>query len=68
MILNLSPYWSNPITGGGPNRVSNLNKIISKKYEIFQFSIRPTISMKGKSLMKKGNKIVRINQNYMEYQ
>lgn len=66
MILDLCPYWVYPITGGGPSRVYNLNKSISNKIPLCQYSFRPTIVMKNMGLdIFHSNKQV-LSSNYEE--
>ncbi|MBC7333496.1 MAG: glycosyltransferase family 4 protein [Actinobacteria bacterium] len=67
MILNLCPYWVYPPTGGGPLRVYNLNKYISDKIPINQFSFRPTYIMKKRGMNILSSNVVKIKESYTEY-
>lgn len=72
MILNLSPYWTYPPTGGGPIRIYNLNKNLSNKgYFIAQISFRPPYIMKNKCGIKNiiySKREITLSPNYIEYQ
>jgi len=63
-IIDLSPYWVCPPNGGGPIRIYNLNKEISKEFEVVQVSFRARMTSE-KNL--RGNTL-KINDNYSEYQ
>lgn len=71
MITDWYLFWTYPPTGGGPLRVYNINKNLSKIWPILQISLRPTykilkeLSFKG---LLKSDRIVKINSNYIEYQ
>lgn len=64
-ILQLSPYWVCPPNGGGPIRIYNLNKEISKEYEILQVSFRARMASERNFFR---GKVLKINENYYEYQ
>jgi len=72
MILNLSPYWTYPPTGGGPIRIYNLNKNISNRgYFVAQISFRPPYVMKNKYGIKNliySKRKIALSPNYIEYQ
>jgi glycosyltransferase involved in cell wall biosynthesis len=64
-ILELSPYWVCPPNGGGPIRIYNLNKEISKEFEIVQVSFRARLTSERNYFKRK---VLKINDNYYEYQ
>lgn len=64
-ILELSPYWVCPPNGGGPIRIYNLNKEISKEFEIVQVSYRTRLTSE-RNFFK--SNVLKINDNYYEYQ
>jgi len=64
-ILNLCPYWVSKPNSGGSIRVYNLNREISKCFEIIQFSFRPRMGTDN-NIFKDHN--LKINKNYSEFQ
>lgn len=62
------PYWSYPPTGGGPIRVYNFNKAISKNIKVEQHSFRPNINNKLSLHNIFYNNCIKINENYSEIQ
>ncbi len=52
-ILDISHYYVNPPRAGGQLRIFNLNKEISKKHIVTQFSFTPALI--GKKICKQGN-------------
>lgn len=63
-IVHVSPYVVDPPDSGGKYRIINLNKFLSEKNEIFQFSCN-LFRVNGKIPFKSwANKI---NKNYSEY-
>ena len=64
-ILDLCPYWVYPPNSGGSIRVYNLNKELSKKFDVIQVSSRAR--MTSKKNFFKGN-LLKINENYYEHQ
>ncbi|MBO8183260.1 MAG: glycosyltransferase family 4 protein [Archaeoglobus sp.] len=67
MIVNLCPYWVYPPTGGGPLRVYNLNRYISEKIPVRQFSFRPTFIMRKMGINILSSNVIKIGESYIEY-
>lgn len=68
MILDLCPYWTNPTTGGGPERVCHLCQSISRISEVTEVSFRPTLTMIRNGVSPFRRNHVRVNTRYSEIQ
>ena len=68
MILDLCPYWTNPTTGGGPERVHHLCESFSRVSEVTEVSFRPTLTMMRNGSLPLRRNHVRVNARYSEIQ
>jgi glycosyltransferase involved in cell wall biosynthesis len=68
VIIDMCPYWTNPTTGGGPERVKHLCEALTNLDRVTELSLRPTLTLSkgGRSLLSWHHE--NVTENYQEIQ